>query len=172
MTRPAVFLDRDGTLIADRHYLADPGEVEILPGVDEAMARLRSAGYLLVVISNQSGIGRGYFTEADHDRVTEEVRRRLSTPPDAFYHCPHRPDFGCACRKPKPGLLLRAARDLPIDLAASWSVGDRERDCLAGLATGGRAVLLAPGPAPEGALVARDLAEAVERILAPAGNPG
>jgi D,D-heptose 1,7-bisphosphate phosphatase len=162
----AVFLDRDGTLIVDTGFPSRPEEVRILPGVPEALSALGDAGYRLVVVTNQSGIGRGLLTEEDYRRVHREVERRLDIRFDGVYHCPHRPEAKCSCRKPAPGMLLRAAEEHSIDLASSWAVGDRERDVRAGLAAGCGAVLLGGGPLPPGARAARDLPHAVELILA------
>ena len=112
--RPAVFLDRDGTLNADRGYVCRPEDIRWLPGVAAALARLRWAGYLLIVVTNQSGIARGYYDEqtmqALHDWMGADLRAQ-GAHIDAFYHCPHHPDLSgaCPCRKPAPGLLLRAA---------------------------------------------------------------
>ncbi len=163
--RPAVFLDRDGTLIEDMDYLSDPAGVRVLPGVRDALGRLRDAGFLLVIVTNQSGIGRGYFTEEDHVAVAAAVRDALEVNLDGEYHCPHAPDEGCGCRKPSPGMLRRAASDLAIDLSRSVMVGDREGDALAGLAAGCRSVVIGTGPAPADAERARDLPDAVARIL-------
>jgi D-glycero-D-manno-heptose 1,7-bisphosphate phosphatase len=161
----AVFLDRDGTLIEDRDYLDDPAGVELLPGVNEWLPRLRDAGYLLVVVTNQSGIGRGYFTKEDYLRVTERMVEALPVPLDGIYYCPHAPEQSCECRKPAPDLLFRAAAELGVELAASWMIGDTERDVLAGLNAGCRAVLIGDGPAPTGVPVAAGFASAVRIIL-------
>jgi D-glycero-D-manno-heptose 1,7-bisphosphate phosphatase len=164
-TEHAIFLDRDGTLIEDTGYLSDPALVRVLPGVNEALAKLKAAGYLLIVTTNQSGIGRGYYTERDYERVNEAMRSELRVPLDGIYHCPHTPSHGCACRKPAPGMLLRAARDHRIEYVHSWTVGDRERDVMAGLALGCRGVYVGKNPTPPGAHRSRDLAEAAEFIL-------
>lgn len=161
----AFFLDRDGTLIEDPGYLSDPAGVRVLPGVLDALERLKEAGYLLVIITNQSGIGRGYFTEEDYGRVQERVENELPGLIDRAYHCPHHPDSKCSCRKPAPGMLLQAARDLGIHLPGSFAVGDRIRDVEAGLAAGCGAVLLGDGPAPDGVRLAASLPEAVASIL-------
>ena len=148
--RRAVFLDRDGTLNLDTGYVHRVEDWRWLPGVPEALARFKAAGWLLVVASNQSGIARGMFGPAELHALERWVDARLAplgAAPDAWYSCPHLPEITgpCDCRKPAPGLLLRAARDLAIDLAASWMVGDRLRDAQAGLAAGCRAVLLRTG---------------------------
>ncbi len=149
MARPAVFLDRDGTLIEDREYLSDPAGVRLLPGVPEGLRRLREAGFALVVVTNQSGIGRSWMTEADYLRVAAEVDRQLAdhgVALDAAYFCPAAPAANPADehpdRKPAPGMFLRAARDLDLDLAQSYSIGDSLRDLIAGRSAGCRAGIL------------------------------
>ncbi len=176
--RPAVFLDRDGTLIEDRHYLRDPDQVRLLPGVAEAVARLNAAARPAVVVTNQSGIARGLLTEAEYAATAhrlDELLAREGARLAAQYHCPHLPELtgACDCRKPGPLLYQQAARELDLDLAASWWVGDRERDLAAADRFGGRAILVPRGsgasapPAPAAArIVAPDLVAAVERILA------
>ncbi len=158
MTRPAVFLDRDGTIIEEVGYPSRPGDIRILPGAARGLARLAAAGHALVVVTNQSGIARGKFTEADLDRFHEALDEQLDVlgaRVDAWYSCPHHPDAAvavradlaveCDCRKPKPGMILRAADDLGLDLAASWLVGDTWRDIAAGQAAGVRTIKV---PAP------------------------
>ena len=164
-TEHAIFLDRDGTLIEDTGYLSDPARVQVLPGVPAALMRLKEAGYLLIVTTNQSGIGRGYYTERDYEQVTEAIQAELRVELDGVYHCPHMPDHGCSCRKPAPGMLLRAARDHKIEFVHSWMVGDQERDIMAGLALGCRGVYVGTGPTPPGAQRARDLEDAAEIML-------
>jgi D-glycero-D-manno-heptose 1,7-bisphosphate phosphatase len=176
--RPAVFLDRDGTLIEDRHYLRDPDQVHLLPGASEAVRRLNVAAIPAVVVTNQSGIARGLLTEADYAATVRRLDELLATAGarlDGHYHCPHLPDVTgpCDCRKPGPLLYERAARDLDLDLAASWWVGDRERDLGAADRFGGRAILVLTGagvdesrqPRDVPRPVAADLAAAVTRIL-------
>ena len=145
--RRAIFLDRDGTLNEDLGYVHKPEDWRWLAGVPEALARFRAAGWMLVVVSNQSGLARGYFTPDDLVRLERWVDAGLAplnAAPDAWYHCPHLPEITgpCGCRKPLPGLILRACRELGIDPAASWMLGDRRRDVAAGLAAGCRAGLL------------------------------
>jgi len=148
----AVFLDRDGTLNVDPGYLSDPDQVVLLPGVGEALARLGNAGFLLVVVSNQSGIGRGIFPEAAlgpiHQRMND-LLRPFGARIDAFRYCPHRPEDACSCRKPSPALLLDAARDLGIDLSRSFMVGDKAIDLEAGRAAGCAAGLVRTGAGRE-----------------------
>lgn len=145
---PAVFLDRDGTLIEDPGHLADPAGVILLPGVVEALQELTRLGYLRIIVTNQSGIGQGFFTEADFDAVQHEVERQLlahGVTIDAVYHCPHRREDGCACRKPGTALHRDAAARFAIDLARSWCIGDRPTDLLPARALGGHAVLVRTG---------------------------
>ena len=149
---PAIFLDRDGTLIEDVGYPNDPEQVRLLDGAVDALVRLREAGFALVVISNQSGIGRGLITPDEarrvHERFVAELERRGARIDDARY-CPHTPDEGCGCRKPEPGMLLAAAEDLGLELEASFMIGDKSSDVEAGRRAGCRTVLLAldGGPA-------------------------
>ena len=145
--RPAVFLDRDGTLIHDRHYLADPAGVELLPGAAEAVARLNRAGFFVALVTNQSGIGRGFFTEAQYHAVHQRVVDLLAVEGarlDAEYHCPLAPDAADpdGMRKPGAGMFLGAARDHGLDLARSWLVGDRLRDVAPAAELGARAILV------------------------------
>jgi D-glycero-D-manno-heptose 1,7-bisphosphate phosphatase len=176
--RPAVFLDRDGTVIEDRHYLADPDGVALLPGAADAIARLNRAGLPVVLVTNQSGIGRGYFTEADFQQVQrrlESLLREAGAHLDAVFHCPHPPDAACPCRKPAPGLFLQAADRLAVDLRASFLIGDRPRDVLPGIDLGASGYLIGGRDAePAGSLprILRvpSLGAAVERILGEAGD--
>ena len=154
----AVFLDRDGTLIANRHYGSDPDEIELLDGVVEGLLRLRKAGYRLVLVSNQSGVARGYFGEAEVARMHHQLQRMLDTHGaalDGLEYCPHHPEgtvspyaVECACRKPAPGMLRRAARKHAVNLSASWMVGDIEDDVEAGHRAGARTILIGPEPSP------------------------
>jgi D-glycero-D-manno-heptose 1,7-bisphosphate phosphatase len=126
-----VFLDRDGTLIEDRGYAHRVSDCHLLPGVAEGLQRLRSAGFGLVIVTNQSGIGHGYFTRPDFDRFQEhllDVLRSEGVEIDAKFLCPHGPDEGCACRKPAVGMLEQAQESLSADLTRCWVVGDAERD--------------------------------------------
>ncbi len=136
--RRALFLDRDGTLIVDTGYPRDPALVEPLPGAIDALRTLQ-ASYALVIVSNQSGIARGRITpdeaRAVHDRVVEAFRGGGVEFAGAYY-CPHGPDDGCRCRKPAPGMLHDAARDLGIDLSSSVMVGDKPSDVDAGRTAG------------------------------------
>lgn len=152
--RRAVFLDRDGTIIRQVTYLFRPEQVELLPGAAEGLRALREHGYLLVVVTNQSGVARGIFAEADIVRVHDRLQTLLCEQGagiDAYYYCPHYPEGqgiyrrACDCRKPGTGLLERATRDLGLDPAQSYVVGDRETDVLAGARMGCRTVLVRTG---------------------------
>lgn len=143
MARRAVFLDRDGTVIEDAGYLSDPEDVRLLPGAAEALQALQADGFLLVLVSNQSGIGRGWTTtkqaDAVHRRVVEVLASEGVSIDDVRY-CPHAPDEGCRCRKPLPGLLLDSALALEIDLGGSVMIGDTHADVGAGRAAGVRTI--------------------------------
>jgi D-glycero-D-manno-heptose 1,7-bisphosphate phosphatase len=142
----AVFLDRDGVLIADKGHVSRPEDVEILRGVPEALLKLQAAGWRLIVVTNQSGIGRGLFSREDYERVTDRMCELLQVELDGVFMCPHTPEYHCDCRKPNPGLLLRAAQELGIDLRKSVMVGDRLTDVEAGTAAGCRLILFSvPG---------------------------
>jgi D-glycero-D-manno-heptose 1,7-bisphosphate phosphatase len=182
MSRGAVFLDRDGTIIADIGYPRDPALVRLLPGAAEGLGRLAAAGWPLVVVSNQSGIARGLLTEADYRAVMDRTAALLSgagAPFLADYQCPHHPDLTgpCECRKPGTLLFRRAAADHDLDLSASWFVGDRWRDVEPGLALGGQGLLVGADPAGEEAAAAAargvasvpDLPRAAARIGRPRG---
>ncbi len=126
---PAVFLDRDGTIMHDADYCSRPDEVRIFDGVSAALRRLKSAGYKIIVITNQSGIGRGFFTEKDYRAVEAEVSRQIGNGLiDATYFCPDVPGQPSECRKPAPGMVLQAAREHDVDLSRSFLIGDKEID--------------------------------------------
>jgi D,D-heptose 1,7-bisphosphate phosphatase len=180
--RRAVFLDRDGTLIEHVHYLTDPALVRLLPGVAEALKRLHCAGFVRVLVTNQSAIGRGMLSEDRLDQIHAELDRQLAAQGatiDAIYYCPDAPvgDDRTVVenpdRKPGPGMLLRAAAKLKLDLSASWMVGDTISDVLAGLNAGCRSILVLSGQTSaadaekfaEQALIVPDLTAASELIL-------
>jgi D-glycero-D-manno-heptose 1,7-bisphosphate phosphatase len=177
--RPAVFLDRDGTIIVERDYVADPALVELVPGAIAALRELANAGFALIIVTNQSGIARGLYKERDFEAVQARLLELLTAEGvqlDAVYHCPHHPDYSgpCDCRKPGPGMYRRAQRDLDIDLAKSVYVGDRIKDVQAALGFGGRGVLVRTGhganeeaSAPAGIEIADDIAQAAQIILGP-----
>ncbi|HEX6059338.1 MAG TPA: HAD family hydrolase [Gemmatimonadaceae bacterium] len=177
--RPAAFLDRDGTIIVDVDYPSRPEQVRLLPGAAAAVRRLNECGIPAIVVTNQSGIARGFVTESDYERVRARLDELLADEGarlDASYHCPHHPDFdvACDCRKPGTGMHERAARELGLDLARSLYVGDRLRDLLPAAALGGRGILVVGPSTPDADReraerdfeTARSLAEAVERLLA------
>ena len=175
--RPAVFLDRDGTLMEDVGYCADPRDVRLLPGVPNALRRLERAGFVRVVVTNQSGIATGRLGEDDFRRVQAELVRQLTEQGahlDGIYHCPHAAEDQCLCRKPGTELHQRAVRALGIDPGESWCIGDRPADVDAARALGARGgvlVLTGEGAIHADELGARgvpvepDLEAAVERIL-------
>lgn len=153
--RPAVFLDRDGTLTVEADWVTKSAELELLPGACDAIARLSRAGFAVVLATNQSAVARGLVTEKGLAEIHAHLSRELESGGarlDGVYACPHHPSEGsgpyrreCECRKPRPGLLLAAARDLGLDLERSYVVGDAERDLAAGAAVGARGILVATG---------------------------
>lgn len=180
----AVFLDRDGTINEEKDYLHRIEDFVFIPGAPEAIRRLRDAGFLMIVVTNQSGVARGYFSREDVDRLHEHIQRELAkigTAIDAFYLCPHHPEKGkgefkvdCDCRKGRPGMLLQAAAEHGIDLAASWMIGDKRADLEAGRAAGCQSLLvrtgygeeeLAQGAGALSAAVVDDLSAAADYIL-------
>ena len=170
----AAFLDRDGTIIEEKYYIADPEAVAFAPGAVAGLKALRDAGYILVVVTNQSGIARGLYAEADFHAVQQRLTELLAHEGihlDAVYYCPHHPDFTgpCDCRKPGPGMYREAERNLNVDLANSVYIGDRLKDVLPARDFGGVGILLATeygaaeAPhAPAWVRLARNLAEAAE----------
>jgi D-glycero-D-manno-heptose 1,7-bisphosphate phosphatase len=157
MKTKAAFLDRDGVIVRDCGYVHRIVDLELLPGVEAALARLQAAGFKLIVVTNQSGIARGIYSEQDYDAFTQALRAKLALGGvhlDEVYHCPHLEDAAlpeyaqaCDCRKPRPGLLLQAQRELGIDLGASFMVGDRLSDLQAGRNAGvARCYLIAEPP--------------------------
>ena len=126
---PAVFLDRDGTIMEDTDYCSDPNDVRIFPGVRDGLRRLKSRSFKLIIITNQSGIGRGRFTLDQYRAVEAEVLQQLGDALiDATYHCPDPPGQPSNCRKPAPGMVVQAAQDHKIDLSRSFFIGDKEID--------------------------------------------
>lgn len=181
----AVFLDRDGTINVEKDYLHRIADFEFIPGVPAAIRRLKAAGFLVIVVTNQSGVARGYYDEAAVAALHGHIQQQLAdfgTAIDAFYHCPHHPIEGvggyrvdCDCRKGSPGMLLQAAGEYGIDLDRSFMVGDKLADIEAGHAAGCHSILVRTGygVADETKALARfpqtrickDLAEAVEYIV-------
>lgn len=149
-SRAAAFVDRDGTIIWERHYLADPAKVVLLPGAAEGLRRLRDMGLALVVVTNQSGIGRGLYTLSDYRRVAAEVDRQLADDGvvvDATHYCPDAPggDPETTCRKPSTAMHRAAAASLGLDLSRSYYVGDKVCDVLPAVETGGTGILVRTG---------------------------
>jgi len=139
----AVFLDRDGVINIDRpDYVKNLHELMVYPCVVEAIHRLRAAGFIIVVVSNQQGIAKGLIAETDLCRMQDAISATVNGEIEAFYYCKHLASEGCSCRKPEPGMLLQAAIDLDIDLAESFMIGDSETDILAGKAAGCRTLLI------------------------------
>jgi D-glycero-D-manno-heptose 1,7-bisphosphate phosphatase len=143
--RPAIFIDRDGTIIHDADYLSSINELEVFDFARESLSMLREKGYLIIVISNQSGIGRGMFDSAAVHAIHREINERLGGFIDAFYFCPHVPDDGCECRKPAIGLLRQATDDFDIDIPNSWVIGDKRSDVELGFNAGTATALVMTG---------------------------
>jgi len=142
----AVFIDRDGTIMEDTDYCSDPNDVRILPGVLGALRRLKSRGFKLIIVTNQSGIGRGLFTLDQYRAVESEVLRQLGDGlVDATYYCPDAPGPHSTCRKPAPGMVVEAARDHQIDLSRSFLIGDKEIDIECAHNAGVRAIRVQTG---------------------------
>jgi D-glycero-D-manno-heptose 1,7-bisphosphate phosphatase len=142
----AVFFDRDGTLMEEVHYCRDPAKVRVYPGVFEALGRLKCAGFGVFVVTNQSGIGRGLFTEEQYRAVQAEFLRQVGAGlVDGSYYCPDAPPAPSVCRKPEPGMVLRAAAEHGIELGVSFFVGDREADIECGRRAGTRTILVRTG---------------------------
>jgi D-glycero-D-manno-heptose 1,7-bisphosphate phosphatase len=186
MSRPAVFLDRDGTLVEEIPYLHDPARVALLPGAG-ALAAVAAAGYALVVVTNQAGVARGLYDQAAVDAVHRRLAELLAGAGvrlDAVLHCPHHPEGTvpgyarpCRCRKPGPGMLEAAADRLGLDLAASFLVGNHPTDVGAALAAGATPLYVTTGhaarrPPPPGVAAFADLAAAVGAVLEEVRGPG
>jgi D-glycero-D-manno-heptose 1,7-bisphosphate phosphatase len=170
-TRPAVFLDRDGTIMRDVDYCGDPAQVEVFPGATEALRRLKANGYKLIVVTNQSGIARGYFSESDYRAVEREFLRQLGEDSiDGTYYCADLPEANSQRRKPAPGMILEAQRDHHLDLASSYFIGDKASDIACGRNAGIQTILVQTGYGLReidcrADWIARDLTDAVEIIL-------
>lgn len=179
----AVFLDRDGTVNEEVQYLSSISDFRFIAGVPEALRRLKEAGFLLVVVTNQSGIGRGYYDEVALASLHAHMHAELAVygaSIDACYFCPHHPEHAlgdyrqeCGCRKPLPGMLQQAAEDLGIDLASSFMIGDKLSDIEAGINAGCTSLLVLTGygsgvaaKVPEGVGIYPDLPAAADAILA------
>jgi|SRR5688572_17583938 len=176
----AIFMDRDGTVSEEVGYMYHAGLFRLFPWTGEAVRKINASGMKSVLITNQSGIDRGYFPQSMLNEVHQVLQQGLKQSEaqlDAIYYCPHAPERNCDCRKPKPGLILRAAEDLGLDLSSSFMVGDRYLDVRAADAAGIRSVLVRTGdgvsevekyggmPGPQPRFVADNLLAAVEAIL-------
>jgi D-glycero-D-manno-heptose 1,7-bisphosphate phosphatase len=166
-----VVLDRDGTIVLDRHYLSDPAGLEFLPGAAEGLREMSAAGYRLLVITNQSGIGRGLITLASMQQMNERLTQMVAGAGahlERIYFCPHRPEEHCDCRKPRPTLLLRAASELGFTPAKAVVIGDKASDIEFGAAVGATTMLISAASGAGGAhaadYVVRDLAEAARTL--------
>jgi D-glycero-D-manno-heptose 1,7-bisphosphate phosphatase len=169
--RRAIFLDRDGTLMDEVNYCNDTTTVRAIPGAGEKLAKLREAGWLTVIITNQSGLSKGYITPEQYDAVNAELLRQLGGGIDAIYFCADHPDRPTERRKPRPGMLLEAALDLEIELSSSWMIGDKPIDVGCGRNAGCRTMLVRTGygsaqTESDADFVMNDVAEALEHILA------
>jgi D-glycero-D-manno-heptose 1,7-bisphosphate phosphatase len=166
-----VFFDRDGTIMHDANYCSDPREVHVFPSVVPSLRRLKADGYKLIMVTNQSGIGRGYFTREQYDAVHAEVLRQIGEPLiDATYVCPDVPGTDSKCRKPAPGMILQGAREHAVDLSRSIMVGDKEIDVHCGHNAGIKAIRVRTGFETNTAdssadWVAEDFAAATDIIL-------
>lgn len=175
----AVFLDRDGTVMEDAHYIRSPEQVKLLPGAAAAVKRLNDAGIPVIVVTNQSGIARGIFTVADYEKVRdrfESLLREQGAHIDASYYCPHLPDDPpvCNCRKPQTQMFEQAIADLGIDAQHAGYIGDRWRDVVAAKKLGGRGIVIESTETTsedrrrtreDGFETAQDLAAAVDKLL-------
>ena len=181
--RRAIFLDRDGTIIRDPGYLHEQTTVELMPTAGESIARWNQAGFLVISVSNQSGIARGLYTAFDYAAVMRRLRELLAKGGallDADYFCPHHPEFTgpCACRKPGVALFAQAAREHGIDLAQSWWIGDRMRDVTPADAFGGSSMIVSAdhearhNAAARGIPVGLLLSEAADRVLGASREAG
>ena len=176
-SRPAVFVDRDGTLIEEGSYLSDPDGVVLVPRAAEAIKALREAGFAVVIVTNQSGIAQGLYSEKDYRAVAgrlDELLGEAGARADRTLYCPHHPDFGdaCPCRKPNTGMHLAAAAELGLDLKNSYYVGDKVSDVLPAAELGGEGILVRTGYGrdeepliPDGVAVVDDLYAAAQRIV-------
>lgn len=169
----AVFLDRDGTIIFDAHYLSDPAQVKLLPNAAQALALLREAGFMLFLFTNQSGIGRGYFTIDDAHRCNQRMIELLGLGPTVFTDiciAPESPDQPAVYRKPNPRFINETVVRYGIDRAPSWMVGDKTIDAESGLNANIQAALIGPAPSPDGHTVPRyaTLLEFAQAIATPA----
>lgn len=173
--KKAVFIDRDGTLNEDVGYLSRVEDLTIFPFVAEALEMLKAHDYLVIVVTNQSGIGRGYYTVEDMHAIHAKMSDELPGLIDGFYYCPDTPDSDCDCRKPKTGMIEKALEKFEIDIKGSWMIGDKAIDVSTGRNAGIRTALVKTGygsqefsglPEPPD-IVAENLLEAVKQITSP-----
>ncbi len=171
--KPAVFLDRDGTLIHEVNFLSRIEDLQIFDFTFDALRQLKDAGFALIVITNQSGIGRGFYSENDMHAIHREIDLRLEGTIDSYYFCPHLPDAGCQCRKPGTGMIEAACEEHALQLEESWMVGDKLLDIQTAFAANLRSVMVLTGYGlqhqalleREPDLVAKDLGHAARMIL-------
>jgi D-glycero-D-manno-heptose 1,7-bisphosphate phosphatase len=147
---PAIFLDRDGTINVDKDYLYKISDWEWIPGAQQAIQMLQNEGFKIIIVSNQSGIARGFFSVTDVDELHSFIRNdldKLGIHIDGFFYCPHHPNFSdrCECRKPSPFMLLKAKELLNLDLESSWIIGDRVSDMQCGIAAGVKPLFVKTG---------------------------
>lgn len=143
--RPAIFIDRDGTLIEEVNYLSSVEDLRLFPFTADAIRTLKSKGFLLIVVTNQSGIGRGIYDEAAMHMIHDQIQTELAGAIDAFYFCPHLPCDGCTCRKPNLGMIEAACSDFEIEMEGSWIIGDKRIDVETGQFAGLRTALVLTG---------------------------
>ena len=174
MKRPAVFLDRDGTLIEEVNYLSRVEDLRLYSYTADSVKLLKDNGFLLIVVTNQSGIGRGVYSEADMHSIHEAIQAELGGAIDAFYFCPHLPDEGCKCRKPGLGMIKAAMAEFEIDLENSWMIGDKKIDVETGHAASLSTSLVSTGYGTEHkallemppTIFSTDMGDAVRKIVA------
>lgn len=172
-TKPAAFIDRDGTLIEEVNFLSTVDDLQIFPFTAEALQRLKDSGFLVIVVTNQSGIGRDIYDETAMRSIHNEMQRQLGHAIDGFFHCPHLPCDGCECRKPNLGMIEAAVREFAIDMSRSWMIGDKKIDAETGFNAGIRTAMVRTGYGKVHAdeierppdVIADDLLQAVDRIL-------
>ncbi len=172
-TRPAAFIDRDGTLIEEVNFLSRVEDLKLFNYTAEAIQKLKSRGFLVIVVTNQSGIGRNIFDEAAMRSIHESIQRQLGNAIDAFFHCPHLPCDGCRCRKPELGMIEAARREFAIEIEGSWMIGDKKIDVETGFNAGIGSAMVRTGygrvheheldRTPD--ILADNLLDAVEQIL-------
>ncbi len=174
MKQKTIFIDRDGTLIEEVNFLHRVEDLRYFSYTDEAVRMLKQNGFLVIVVTNQSGIGRGIYTENDMHRIHEQIQSDLTEKLDGYYFCPHLPDEGCTCRKPNPGMIEAACKDFAIDLENSWVIGDKSLDVELGIKAGIKTAMVLTGYGQNHLktleqkpnVVAANLIEAVKKIAA------